>query len=239
MHESVCELTGVQLPVAGQSPLVEWRVQAGEVWLLDGAAGSGKTTLIKLLAGLIQPAAGRVSLFGTDIQHLPQRKLLRLREKLGVVLERDGLIPSWSVAENLLLPLRYRSARQRPAELERWVSGELAALGEPPALLGQRVSQLTGRQRRRVALLRILLLRPQLLLMDDLPLYLPPDEPDTEMLLARLMDGDRTLIACAPAAWASRFGALRPHRAHLGPDAFRIDRTPPATVVSDARRAMP
>lgn len=220
MPEVVCQLEQVRLPVMGRAPLIDWRVHSGEVWLLDGDVGSGKTTLIKLLTGLIKPAAGRVSLFGADIHRLSHRKLLRLRERLGVVFERDGLIASWTVGDNLMLPLRYRDGRAAPATLQQRIASELVAMGESERLLDQRVSQLTGRQRRRVALIRTVLLQPELVLMDDLPLYLHADGDDTGAVLERLTPANRTLIACAPAAWARHFPGRRVLSARLAVDGF-------------------
>lgn len=208
--------------MAGRSPSIDWHVEQGDIWLLDGNVGSGKTTLIKLLSGLIKPASGRVVLFGSDIHRLSQRRLARLRERLGVVFERDGLIASWTVGENLVLPLRYRGSLKNPEEFDRHIETELMAIGESTALLGHRVSQLTGRQRRRIALLRTVLLEPELVLMDDLPLYLHADEPETAVLLERLTGDGTTLIACAPATWARYFPEQRSHIAHLDLDRFDI-----------------
>ncbi|KAA3627325.1 MAG: ATP-binding cassette domain-containing protein [Proteobacteria bacterium] len=222
MREPICHLDRVRLPVAGSSPVIDWQVRRGDVWLIDGSVGSGKSTLIKLLAGLIRPAAGRVSIFGSDLHRLAQRKLLHLREKIGVIFERDGLIASWTVGENLLLPLRYRGTIDDPGLLAQRIETELTAMGEARTLLSQRVSHLTGRQRRRIALLRILLLQPELVLMDELPLYLNAEDSDTEAVLARLTESGRTLIACAPSSWARHFPFHPPRIAQLEIDRFCI-----------------
>lgn len=122
-----------------------------------------------------------------------------------------------------MLPLRYRGATDDPATLYRRIETELTVIGEAKALLSQRVSHLTGRQRRRIALLRILLLRPELVLLDELPLYLNADESDTGTVLARLTEANRTLIACAPASWTRYFPFRPPHIARLEIDRFYID----------------
>lgn len=216
MAEIVCKLDNAQLPVRTRSAFIDWEVLQGEAWLLDGGVGAGKTTLIKTLTGLINPLSGRVTLFGNELRRLSQRRLLRLRERIAVLFEHDGLIASWTVRENLILPHRYRGTLGDVDIFEQRAVQELLEIGETKALMEERVSHLTGRQRRRIALLRVLLAQPELVLIDDLPLYLNPDEPDTESLLERLCDGRRTVIACAPASWRRYFRNSRPSIAQLG-----------------------
>ncbi len=179
-------------------------VRSREVVLLEGGMGSGKSTLIKLIAGLIRPKAGSVHLFGEDIAALSQKSLLKLRERLGVVLERDGFIASWSVRENLLLPLRYRQPDEDTAH-EAKIRNGLASIGESESVLDQRITQLTGRQRRRLALLRVLLLEPELMLLDELPTYLSVEETETSRILAAMNQANCAIIASAPASWSRHF----------------------------------
>ncbi|GAB4348294.1 MAG: hypothetical protein Kow006_08840 [Gammaproteobacteria bacterium] len=203
MPDRVCELRELILPITPEPAALDLGVSRGEVMLLDGGMGSGKSTLLKLICGLLRPRRGNVKLFGEDLARVSQRKLIRLRQRLGVVFERDGLIGSWSARENLLLPLRYRAPRDNAGNEAR-IRAVLERVGESEAILDHKVTELTGRQRRRLALLRALVLEPELMVLDELPTYLDTDDTATASLLEALIGSECTLIAAAPASW-SRF----------------------------------
>lgn len=143
----------------GRAPIVngiDWRLQAGGFHCLVGRSGCGKTTLLKLAAGLITPQSGRVVLQdGTPAAPGPQ---------LGYVFQAPTLLEWQRVVDNVLLPVSLQR-RPLPEDLER-AHGLLAMLG-----LSDHAQhyprQLSGGQQSRVALARALILEPALLLLDE------------------------------------------------------------------------
>lgn len=143
----------------GRAPIVngiDWRLQAGGFHCLVGRSGCGKTTLLKLAAGLITPQSGRVVLQdGTPAAPGPQ---------LGYVFQAPTLLEWQRVIDNVLLPVSLQR-RPLPEDLER-AHGLLAMLG-----LSDHAQhyprQLSGGQQSRVALARALILEPALLLLDE------------------------------------------------------------------------
>jgi NitT/TauT family transport system ATP-binding protein len=135
---------------------VSFTVQDGEFVVLVGESGCGKTTLLRLIAGLEVPTAGRVTLAGRVVQG-PSRDV-------GFVFQRPVLLPWRTVLENVLLPAELAhqaapAARQQALHL-------LTVLGLR-AFAGHRPAHLSGGMQQRVALARTLLLRPSVLLMDE------------------------------------------------------------------------
>jgi putative thiamine transport system ATP-binding protein len=156
------ELRDVSISLHGRElvPPLNARVQPGEVLVLMGESGSGKSSLLAFLAGLLEPpleARGSVLLDGRDITTLPTEA-----RRVGLLFQDDLLFPHLRVLDNLLfaLPAGGRSGRVALAEqaLQRAGLG-----GYGPRLPGS----LSGGQRARVSLLRALLARPQALLLDE------------------------------------------------------------------------
>jgi molybdate transport system ATP-binding protein len=129
---------------------------------LFGASGSGKTTVIELIAGLLRPEAGRVEVDGELLFEAGRRELAPERRAIGFVFQDTRLFPHRNVAGNL----RYgeQRARTRPATASFEEIVELLGLA---SLLERRPHQLSGGERQRVAIGRALLARPRLLLLDE------------------------------------------------------------------------
>lgn len=152
-------IEGVVYTYPGRAPIVngiDWRLQAGGFHCLVGRSGCGKTTLLKLAAGLLTPQSGRVVLQdGTPAAPGPQ---------LGYVFQAPTLLEWQRVIDNVLLPVSLQR-RPLPEDLER-AHGLLAMLG-----LSDHAQhyprQLSGGQQSRVALARALILEPALLLLDE------------------------------------------------------------------------
>ncbi len=130
--------------------------------VLIGPSGCGKSTLIRLMLGLIQPNEGTVFFEGKSLN---SENILRLRQRFGYVIQDGGLFPHLSARSNIILMAEYLGW---PAiRLEQRVM-ELAALTQfPPDGLNRFPSELSGGQRQRVALMRSLMLDPDILLMDE------------------------------------------------------------------------
>lgn len=141
----------------------------GATLALIGPSGSGKSTLLRLLVGLVEPSEGRVTFGGEPLPRVSEpggtRRLADLRRRLGFVVQGGGLFPHLSAFDNAALLARrsgWSEARvaERVAELAGLVHLTAAELGRPPA-------RLSGGQRQRVALMRALMLDPEVLLLDE------------------------------------------------------------------------
>ena len=140
------------------------RFPKGRVTCILGGSGSGKSTTLKLVGGLIQPQAGRVVVDGDDVTKLSERDLFRVRRKLGMMFQGGALLDSMTVFDNLALPLRERGEPE--ARIADEVHDRLAAVGldDVDALLP---GQLSGGMVKRVALARAIIQRPTILLVDE------------------------------------------------------------------------
>ncbi len=146
---------------------VSFTVKPGDTVVIYGAAGSGKTILLKTAIGLICPDAGRVLLFGQSIGGLREEQLFPLRRRVGMLFQEGGLFDSLTVAENVSFPLvEQRAIRPSPAEIEQRVKEALSFVD-----LGQTMdkypAELSGGMRRRVAIARASVTRPPLILYDS------------------------------------------------------------------------
>jgi len=134
-------------------------IEEGEVLALLGPSGCGKTTTLNLIAGFVEPTAGRIIIDGEDVTGRPPH----LRG-LGMVFQSYALFPHLSVRENVAFGLRER--RMPAAEIERRVDEALALVRLDPAGR-QRPAELSGGMQQRVALARALVYRPRVLLLDE------------------------------------------------------------------------
>lgn len=134
-------------------------VAAGEFVTLLGASGSGKTTTLMMIAGLIEADGGSISIDGKAVIDLPPE-----HRDLGVVFQSYALFPHLNVFDNIAFPLRMR--KMGNAEVETRVKEVLNLVGLE-AYSQRRISQLSGGQQQRVALARAIVFSPPVLLMDE------------------------------------------------------------------------
>ena len=142
---------------------VSFDVQAGETLVLLGRSGSGKTTALRMVNGLLMPSAGAVLIEGKPTS---EWDLIRLRRRIGYVIQDAGLFPHFTVAANVGLVPRLEG--WDPADIEARVHGLLTQLELSPAQFAGRLPrELSGGQRQRVGIARALAADPPLLLMDE------------------------------------------------------------------------
>ncbi len=138
---------------------VNLEVEKGELFVLLGASGSGKSTILRLIAGLITPDEGTIHLEGRDVTNLPTQ-----RRGVGFVFQNYSIFRHMTVAENIEFGLRIRGVRKSERAGRRDELLDLVGLG---GLGGRYESQISGGQQQRVALARALAYRPQVLLLDE------------------------------------------------------------------------
>ncbi len=187
---------------------LSFTVSAGELAVLRGESGTGKTSLLRCLLGFTQPASGRIRLWG---ELLSPRTVGGLRRRLAYVPQEPPL-GGGTVEEVLQRPLAYRANAGIV-----WQADAAAALFErlrlPTTLLGEPVAGLSGGERQRVALASVLLLRRSLLLLDEPTAALDARSSDAVIELLRSLDGVAVLAvshADALAAAAARTLTLSP-----------------------------
>jgi len=161
------QFTGVAYEVGGRSVLkgLDFTVARGRVTAIMGPSGTGKTTLLRLLTGQIQPTAGQVTVEGLDLAVLDRRGLYALRRRMGMLFQNGALLTDLDVYENVAFPLREHTDLPE-AVIERIVLMKLESVGLRGAARLQ-PAELSGGMARRVALARAIVMDPQLLIYDE------------------------------------------------------------------------
>ncbi|MEO8351446.1 MAG: ABC transporter ATP-binding protein [Chthoniobacteraceae bacterium] len=174
---------GAQMVLRG----VDLDVAHGETCVILGRSGCGKSVLLKHLIGLFRPTSGRVSIDGADITQLPEKKLLTVRRKVGMLFQSAALFDSMTVEQNLAFPLREAGVRDR-----KEIDDRIAEALEMVDLSGAETkmpSTLSGGMRKRVGLARTIVGRPTCILYDEPTTGLDPITADSiNHLIRRLQN---------------------------------------------------
>ncbi len=168
-------------------------VQQGQTRVLLGAAGSGKSVLLKVAMGLVRPTSGRVFVFDQDITNMPEKQLFDVRSRIGMLFQESALFDSMTVAQNVAYPLLNQKAISiKREEMEPAVRNSLRFV-ELEHTLERYPSELSGGMRRRVAIARAIVTKPQLLYYDSPTAGLDPITAHTIMaLLIKERDADKS-----------------------------------------------
>lgn len=147
-------LDGVSVEVEPQDRLV-----------VMGQSGSGKSTILRLILGILAPTSGSVFFKQFEISRLKRRKLQQVRTQIGMVYQYSALLSSRTVRDNIALPLEELTTKS-PAEIDRIVDEKLEMVGML-ATRDQMPSELSGGMKKRVSLARALVMDPELILFDE------------------------------------------------------------------------
>lgn len=160
------EFEHVSIGFDGHSVLhdITFSASVGEMLIILGASGTGKSTLLKLANGLLRPDSGRIRIFGKDINDLPRREMFAFRSNIGMVFQEGALFDSLSVRENVAF--RLREQHDDEEEIERRVAEALRFV-ELEGAIDKFPAELSGGMRRRVAIARAIITQPRLLLYDS------------------------------------------------------------------------
>jgi phospholipid/cholesterol/gamma-HCH transport system ATP-binding protein len=144
---------------------VSFTLPAGTMTVLLGASGSGKSVILKLILGLLRPDSGTIEVNGERIDQKSERDLLRVRAGIGMVFQENALFDSLTVDENVGYQLIEQGALA-PSDVRARVEEVLGFIGMAE-YVDRLPSELSGGQRRRVAIARAMAARPHLVLLDD------------------------------------------------------------------------
>src|ERR671927_518374 len=153
--EELTKAFGEHVAVAG----IDLDMPAGEFFTLLGPSGCGKTTTLRMIAGFEQPTSGRILLDGSDVARVPPH-----RRNVNTVFQSYALFPHLDVTKNVAFGLKYQKLDKRERARRVAEALELVNLTE---FAHRKADQLSGGQQQRVALARALVLRPQVLLLDE------------------------------------------------------------------------
>jgi len=144
---------------------ISFQVHRGEIFVIMGLSGSGKSTAIRCLARLVEPTSGSITLEHKDFLSASSRELIEIRRhKIGMVFQHFGLIPNLSVLENVAFPLKLQGVRAHEREERATAMIELVGLTGRESNYPR---ELSGGQQQRVGIARSLCVDPDLWLLDE------------------------------------------------------------------------
>ncbi|MFQ5929909.1 MAG: ABC transporter ATP-binding protein [Acidobacteriota bacterium] len=151
---------------------VSFVIHRGEVFVILGGSGCGKTTLLKHMIGLYQPVSGRILIDGDDIVTAEGEERLRILNKIGVMYQRGALFGSMTLLENVRLPMEeFTDLPPEAMDLIALMKLKLVGLS---GFATHMPSELSGGMQKRAAIARAMALDPQILLLDELSAGLDP-----------------------------------------------------------------
>jgi ABC-type Fe3+/spermidine/putrescine transport system ATPase subunit len=201
-------------------------IEEGEFVSVLGPSGSGKTTMLKAIAGFVDPTDGVISVAGRNVVGLPPED-----RNMGLVFQRLALFPHMSVFDNVAFGLRHRERDLSDDELERKVE-EILELVSLPGYEDRSINNLSGGEQQRVALARVLVLKPDLLLYDE-PLSDLDRQLREEMRREIKELHDRLEITSIYVTHNQREALTLSDRVLVLQDAQKVRCAPPSEIYSD------
>jgi phospholipid/cholesterol/gamma-HCH transport system ATP-binding protein len=167
-NEEVIHIEGLKKAFGSNQVLNNFNLilYKGETVVVLGKSGSGKSVLIKCIIGLLEPDDGLISVFGQDIAQLEHEGLDKLRARLGFLFQGNALYDSMTVRENLEFPLRRHWIKVSQDEVNAMVMEALDNVGLAHTVDMMPI-ELSGGMRKRIALARTLILKPEIILYDE------------------------------------------------------------------------
>lgn len=141
-------------------------VDKGEDLVILGRSGSGKSVTIKCLVGLIESDKGNIEIFGTEITNLKNDELNKIRSRIGFMFQNGALYDSMSVRQNLTFTLKHHTRNLDKVAIETQIIEALESVGLEEAI-DKMPSELSGGMKKRIALARAIIIKPEIILYDE------------------------------------------------------------------------
>ena len=192
---------------------ISFELRAGYSKIFLGASGAGKSTILKLILGLLKPQAGKIWVNGVRVDTLGESDMMKVRDDVGMVFQEGALFDSLSVRENVGYKL-YEESDMPLEDVHRRVE-EVLGWVELEEHIDKMPSQLSGGQRRRVAIARAMTFQPRILLYDEPTTGLDPITSitiDDEIVKLRDIEGVSSLVVThqlRDAFWVAEKMAVR------------------------------
>jgi phospholipid/cholesterol/gamma-HCH transport system ATP-binding protein len=155
---------------------VSLSVERGKTTVIIGPSGCGKSVLLKHMNGLLKPDRGKVFFDDVDITRMGEGKLAKLRQRMGFLFQGSALFDSMTVGENVMFPLEEHEFGDRPRRQER--CREVLAMVGLEGIEGKMPEELSGGQKKRVALARAIVMNPEVIFYDEPTTGLDPIRSD-------------------------------------------------------------
>ncbi len=143
---------------------ISFEIQEGENIALIGNSNTGKTLIFKLISGLIKPTNGKIFIFGEDITKIKENKLFKIQKEIGLLFQNNALFDNMTCLQNIIFPLSRRGFNKNESEEKAKKLLKDLKLNNVENLYPD---ELSGGMKKRVAIARMLIFNPQLLLFDD------------------------------------------------------------------------
>ena len=161
---------------------LSFKLYDGENLVVLGKSGSGKSVLIKCIAGLLRADSGIINVYNQNVTTLNRKELDEVRQKIGFLFQSGALYDSMTVKENLEFPLRRMKIHLRQKEIDTKIIEALENVGLPD-VINKMPSQLSGGMRKRISLARTIVVDPRIILYDEPTTGLDPITSDEISLL--------------------------------------------------------
>lgn len=141
-------------------------VNKGEDLVVLGRSGSGKSVTIKCLVGLVKADEGNIEIFGTDVTKMNNEELNKVRTRIGFMFQNGALYDSMSIRQNLAFTLKHHTRDLSQSAIEKEILDALDSVGLKETI-DKMPSELSGGMKKRIALARALIVKPEIILYDE------------------------------------------------------------------------
>ena len=143
---------------------IDLTIEDGDIFGIIGMSGAGKSTLVRCINLLERPTSGSITIDGVEVTHLPDRELLQLRRKIGMVFQKFNLLMQRTILDNVALPLEIAGVSKKEREARAAELLDMVSLGNQAK---KYPAQLSGGQQQRVSIARALANHPSVILCDE------------------------------------------------------------------------